>query len=176
MASPTAKPVAKVAVSSAPGRSVARAAVRRGGVARAVGTAARFLPVPGAGIIGAGVDFLAGKQEEAGFRAAEIAAFQPGGFQAAMPADMMGGVMPAGVVKTWTTGTANFMMLADGRIAVQRRNGTIKTYRPYRSIVLGKRINVSQISRAVRRLSGLAASLNKILVISRPKARRTKKR
>lgn len=54
---------------------------------------------------------------------------------------------------------------------VLRRDGTYKGYRPYRSIVMGKRIKAGQIRRATRRLRHLAHDLSPYL----PKHRITRR-
>lgn len=48
----------------------------------------------------------------------------------------------------WNTGTAQFYRLTDGRITVQRRDGTWKApYRPYRPVCIPKKWNARSMSR-----------------------------
>lgn len=77
----------------------------------------------------------------------------------------VGGQLPAGttIVKTWNTGTAQFARLADGRIAVQRKDGTIKTYRPQKHIVIPRNPRVGTLIRADKRLERLVKGLRKVV-------------
>lgn len=77
----------------------------------------------------------------------------------------VGGQLPAGttIVKTWHTGTAAFARLADGRIAVQRKDGTIKTYRPQKHIVIPRNPRVGTLIRADKRLDRLTKGLRKVV-------------
>jgi len=74
-------------------------------------------------------------------------AFRPSG-----PTGM--GVMPGGdqIVKTWHANGIPFWRTMDGWIYVQRKDGTVKRYRPYKSVVLGKRPSSKQINRAINKL------------------------
>jgi len=70
------------------------------------------------------------------------------------------GVMPGGdtIVKKWHAGHFSdgtpvpFWRTMDGWIYVQRKDGTVKRYRPYKSVVLGKRPSSKQINRAINKL------------------------
>jgi len=64
------------------------------------------------------------------------------------------GVMPGGdqIVKTWHANGIPFWRTLDGWIYVQRKDGTVKRYRPYKSVVLGKRPSSKQINRAINKL------------------------
>jgi len=75
----------------------------------------------------------------------------------------VGGMLPPGttIVKTWNTGTAQFARLADGRIAVQRKDGTIKVYRPPKHIVIPRNPRVGTLIRADKRLDRLVKGLRK---------------
>jgi len=88
----------------------------------------------------------------------------------------VGGMLPAGttIVKVWTTGTANFAKLADGRIAAQRKDGSIKVYRPQKMIVLSRNPRVGTLLRADKRFSRLTGGLRK--VVNRGVTRRRKKK
>ena len=77
----------------------------------------------------------------------------------------VGGHLPAGttIVKTWNTGTAQFARLADGRIAVQRKDGTIKVYRPQKHIVIPRNPRIGTLIRADKRLDRLVKGLRKVV-------------
>lgn len=77
----------------------------------------------------------------------------------------VGGTLPARdtVVKVWDTGTAKFARLADGRIAVQKKDGTIKTYRPQKHIVIPRNPRVGTLIRADKRLKRLVKGLKKVV-------------
>jgi len=77
----------------------------------------------------------------------------------------VGGALPSKdtVVKVWTTGTANFARLLDGRIAVQKKDGTIKTYRPQKHIVIPRNPRVGTLIRADKRLERLTKGLRKVV-------------
>jgi len=77
----------------------------------------------------------------------------------------VGGMLPAKdtVVKVWTTGTANFARLVDGRIAVQKKDGTIKVYRPQKHIVIPRNPRVGTLIRADKRLKRLTKGLRKVV-------------
>jgi len=64
------------------------------------------------------------------------------------------GVMPGGdqIVKTWHANGIPFWRTLDGWIYVQRKDGTVKRYKPYKSVVLGKRPSSKQINRAINKL------------------------
>jgi len=70
------------------------------------------------------------------------------------------GIMPGGdtIVKKWHAGNfadgspVPFWRTLDGWIYVQRADGTVKRYRPYKSVVLGKRPSSKQINRAINKL------------------------
>jgi len=64
------------------------------------------------------------------------------------------GIMPGGdqIVKSWHANGIPFWRTMDGWIYVQRRDGTVKRYKPYKSVVLGKRPSSKQINRAINKL------------------------
>jgi len=64
------------------------------------------------------------------------------------------GIMPGGdqIVKTWHANGIPFWRTQDGWIYVQRKDGTVKRYRTYKSVVLGKRPSSKQINRAINKL------------------------
>lgn len=67
---------------------------------------------------------------------------------------MAGGFGPQ-VVKTWAANGWPFAMTSDGRIHTVTKNGIRKSWRPYRSIVLGKKLSIGMAKRAVRRLQSI---------------------
>jgi len=77
----------------------------------------------------------------------------------------VGGSLPPGttVVKVWNTGTAQFARLLDGRIAVQKKDGTIKVYRPQKHIVIPRNPRVGTLIRADKRLERLTKGLRKVV-------------
>lgn len=77
----------------------------------------------------------------------------------------VGGMLPPGttIVKTWNTGTAQFARLADGRIAVQKKDGTIKVYRPQKHIVIPRNPRIGTLIRADKRLERLVKGLRKVV-------------
>jgi len=68
---------------------------------------------------------------------------------------------PGGVAYSWNTGTAEFHRLADGRIAVQRKNGTWKVYRPSKHIVVSRNPRVGTLIRADKRIDRLMRGLSR---------------
>ena len=83
----------------------------------------------------------------------------------------VGGMLPPGttIVKTWHTGTAAFARLADGRMAVQRKDGTIKVWRPQKHIVIPRNPRVGTLIRADKRLQRLTTGLRKVVDRGRTK-------
>jgi hypothetical protein len=67
------------------------------------------------------------------------------------------------IAYTWNTGTALFARLTDGRIAVQKADGTIKTYRPYHPVVIPKKWKASSMRRVSRALKQQRKTANEII-------------
>ena len=59
------------------------------------------------------------------------------------------------VVKTWTANGWPFAMTSDGRIHTVTKSGLRKSWRPYKSVVLGKKMNQSMARRAVNKLQSI---------------------
>jgi len=78
------------------------------------------------------------------------------------------GALGAQVAYSWNTGTAVFYRLTDGRIAVQRKNGVWKVYRPKKHIVVPSNPRIGTLTRAMTRIDRLSKKLAKKL----PKTRR----
>lgn len=56
------------------------------------------------------------------------------------------------IVKVWSTGTATFAKMADGHHAVQKKDGTIKHFRPYRPVVVPRKWNARSMRRVASAL------------------------
>jgi hypothetical protein len=56
-----------------------------------------------------------------------------------------------------------FAMLADGHIVVQKLDGVIKHYRPYKPLVIGKRPSIGTLMRAERKINTYARAFKKHL-------------
>lgn len=65
-------------------------------------------------------------------------------------------------VHSWSTGTAEFSRFADGSIAVNRKDGTVKVYRPYKSLVFGKKVEISKFVKLAKRYHRYAKELASI--------------
>jgi len=80
------------------------------------------------------------------------------------------------VVRTWQTfpGGPVFARLADGHIAVQKKDGTIKHFRPYRPVVIPRKWNARSMSRVATALKRQRKTATKIMQITggMPKSRR----
>jgi len=80
-----------------------------------------------------------------------------------------GGIVPTdSITHTWVANGVPFAQLADGRVMVRRKNGTIKTFRRPRPIVLGRNPGVRELVRADKKIDALLK-----LVKKRFPARRT---
>ena len=72
------------------------------------------------------------------------------------------------VVRTWQTfpGGPVFARLADGHIAVQKKDGTIKHFRPYRPVVIPRKWNARSMSRVATALKRQRKTAVKIMKIT----------
>lgn len=79
------------------------------------------------------------------------------------------------VVRTWQTfpGGPVFARLADGHIAVQKKDGTIKHFRPYRPVVIPRKWNARSMSRVATALKRQRKIATKILQITGGVPKRT---
>lgn len=79
----------------------------------------------------------------------------------------VGGQLPPShqIVRTWQTfpGGPVFARLADGHIAVQRKDGTIKHYRPYRPVVIPRKWNARAMGRVATALKRQRKTATKIM-------------
>ena len=82
----------------------------------------------------------------------------------------VGEVLPPShqVVRTWQTfpGGPVFARLADGHIAVQKKDGTIKHFRPYRPVVIPRKWNARSMQRVATALKRQRKVATKILQIT----------
>jgi hypothetical protein len=87
------------------------------------------------------------------------------------------GIMPGGdqIVKTWHANGIPFWRTMDGWIYVQRKDGTVKRYRPYKSVVLGKRPSSKQVNRAINKLKREDKIYSKLNKLFHRTARRSSK-
>jgi len=73
-----------------------------------------------------------------------------------------GGIVPTdSITHTWVANGVPFAQLADGRVMVRRKNGTIKTFRRPRPIVLGRNPGVRDIVRADKKIDALLKVVRK---------------
>jgi len=74
-----------------------------------------------------------------------------------------GGQLPGRdtIVRTWTSNGTPFAKLLDGRIAVQRRDGSIKVYRPQKMIVISRNPKIGSLLRGHKRTSQLLSKIAK---------------
>ena len=86
---------------------------------------------------------------------------QPGGFLGGIfdvqpPQALAPGVS---VAYSWNTGTATFYRLTDGRIAVRRKNGIWKVWRPQKHIVVSRNPRTGTLIKADKRIDKLMRGL-----------------
>jgi len=73
-----------------------------------------------------------------------------------------GGIVPTdSITHTWMANGVPFAQLADGRVMVRRKNGTIKTFRRPRPIVLGRNPGVRELVRADKKIDSLLKMVKK---------------
>ena len=73
-----------------------------------------------------------------------------------------GTVVPTdSITHTWVANGVPFAQLADGRVMVRRKNGTIKTFRRPKPIVLGRNPGIRDISRAYKKIDTLLKVMRK---------------
>jgi len=73
-----------------------------------------------------------------------------------------GGIVPTdSITHTWVANGVPFAQLADGRVMVRRKNGTIKTFRRPRPIVLGRNPGVRDLVRADKKIESLLKMVKK---------------
>lgn len=64
--------------------------------------------------------------------------------------------------KQWTANGVIFQRNEDGTISVQKKDGTVKTYRPYKPIVFGKRPDGAKLARVIKKHRGVYKELHKV--------------
>ena len=67
-----------------------------------------------------------------------------------------------GVTKQWVANGTPFQRNEDGTISVQKKDGTVKTYRPYKPIVFGKQLNAKKLVRVANKHRSIYKELHKI--------------
>lgn len=143
------------------------------GVGAAAGTAVAVEKKTGVDVSPAGI-------LKSGIRAWETGRFRPGGGQRMSQGRglKVGQELPPShqVVRVWQTfpGGPVFARLADGHIAVQKKDGTIKHFRPYRPVVIPRKWNARSMSRVATALKRQRKTATKIMQITggMPKSRR----
>jgi len=90
--------------------------------------------------------------------------YQPG---ANLPLMFGRGIPREWIAYTWDTGTAIFYRLIDGRIAVQRKNGTWKVYRAKKHIVISSNPRIGTFNKAAKRFDKLEKRLTKKVYVRR---------
>jgi len=79
-----------------------------------------------------------------------------------------GGIVPTdSITHTWVANGVPFAQLADGRVMVRRKNGTIKIFRRPRPIVLGRNPGVRDIVRADKKIEQLMKVMRKRMPAAR---------
>jgi len=79
-----------------------------------------------------------------------------------------GGIVPTdSITHTWVANGVPFAQLADGRVMVRRKNGTIKTFRRPRPIVLGRNPGIRDLVRADKKIDGLMKLVRKRMPTAR---------
>jgi len=82
-----------------------------------------------------------------------------------------GAVVPTdAITHTWIANGVPFAQLADGRVMVRRKNGTVKTFRRPRPIVLGRNPGVRDLVRADKKIDQLLKIVRKRLPARRTRA------
>lgn len=73
-----------------------------------------------------------------------------------------GSVGSVPVVRSWSANGTPFQLLQDGRIAVTKKNGIVKIYRPYKPMVFGKKTDAKKFIRLAKKYKKTYAELHKI--------------
>lgn len=81
---------------------------------------------------------------------------------AMVPGAAMGAVAGVTVVKTWMANGWPFAMTSDGYIHTVTKSGLRRKWKPYRSVVLGKKLSTGMAIRAVRKLQIIKKLADKI--------------
>jgi len=148
-------------------------AVRGGAPLARFGSLAR----PAAKIAAVGGTFAVGEEVvkralAGGFGRVSAPRFVTRGRQQSMPSRslVVGQELPPShlVVRVWQTfpGGPRFARMADGHIAVEKKDGTIKHFRPYRPVVIPRRWNARSMSRVATALKRQRKVATKILQIT----------
>jgi len=76
---------------------------------------------------------------------------------------MAGGPPPEIVAYTWVANSTTFYRLINGQIAVQKRNGVWRVYRPHKNIVVSANPRVDTLLRADKKLTKLVRGLDTMI-------------
>lgn len=129
--------------------------VTPGGLLQGVGTVGGILDQIFPGPAGAGIGaYLPGRSTPAPLRSPRA-----GGFRGTS------GGASAEAVGSWSTGTATFHRLANGKIGTVKKNGVWKEWRPYRPVVIPKRWNsrtMGRVTTALKRQQKTAIDIVKL--------------
>ena len=71
------------------------------------------------------------------------------------------------ITHTWVANGVPFAQLADGRVMVRRKNGTIKIFRRPKPIVLGRNPTVRQLVRADKKIDKVLKLVRKRMPAAR---------
>lgn len=157
------RPTRVIAARARPGRAVPRPSIRRQAARVAATGAGGAVAFEGASRV---IDFFGtpgGKDlaRQVGRGVSRRGRRQAIPFQA-------GGIVPTDMIThTWVANGVPFAQLADGRVMVRRKNGTIKTFRRPRPIVLGRNPGVRDIVRADKKIDALLKVVRKRLPAAR---------
>jgi len=66
------------------------------------------------------------------------------------------------VTKQWVANGTLFQRNEDGTISVQKKDGTVKTYRPYKPIVFGKKLDARKLARVAKKHRAIYKELHKL--------------
>lgn len=70
------------------------------------------------------------------------------------------------IANSWVANGVPFTQMTDGHIVVQRKNGTIKHYRPYKPVVIPKKWNAKSMRRVATALKGMRKTAGAIMQLT----------
>jgi hypothetical protein len=100
--------------------------------------------------------------------------------------EKLGGYLPGGISpsqdnvmdihgglarKPWNTGTTTFGILRDGNWYAMKKNGQLKIFKPYKSIVFGKKIEPRKFIRLAQKYHSIQKDLNSVFKSIKTKRR-----
>jgi len=86
-----------------------------------------------------------------------------------------GGGPSAQIVGEWSTGTAEFFRLANGKIGTYKANGVWKEWKPYRPVVIPRRWNARSMNRVAKAMERQQDTAIKIVRMGGGEASKTKR-